>query len=109
MINLNTLKQLRQEKGVLQKDVASYLGVDRTTYVKYERGDSEPNHDILSKLADYFNVSIDRLLGREESKPTLDEQLDGVEFALFGEMKDMTDEQKQEILEFVKFKKQQNK
>lgn len=106
---MNTLKQLRQEKGVLQKDVASYLGVDRTTYVKYERGDSEPNHDILSKLADYFNVSIDRLLGREESKPTLDEQLDGVEFALFGEMKDMTDEQKQEILEFVKFKKQQNK
>lgn len=63
---MNTLKILRLNKNVLQKDVAKYLDVDRTTYVKYERGDSEPNHDVLVKLADYFDVTVDYLLGREE-------------------------------------------
>lgn len=104
---MNILKQLRQSKGVLQKDVASYLGVDRTTYVKYERGDSEPNHDMLSKLADYFDVSIDYLLGRETPVKTLDEQLDGVEFALYGEIHDLTEEEKRDILSYVQFKKSQ--
>lgn len=72
---MNMLKQLRQDKGVLQKDVAFYLGIDRTTYVKYERGDSEPNHDMLSRLADYFNVSVDYLLGRENYRISPDKQL----------------------------------
>lgn len=104
---MNILKKLRQSKGVLQKDVATHLGVDRTTYVKYERGDSEPNHDMLSKLADYFEVSIDYLLGRETSAQTIDEQLDGVEFALFGEIHDLTEEEKRDILSYVQFKKSQ--
>ncbi len=61
---MNILKNLRAEKGVLQKDVAKFLGIDRTTYVKYENGNSEPNSEMLIALANYFNVSIDYLLGR---------------------------------------------
>ena len=64
------LKKLRADKGVFQKDVAKYLGIDRTTYVKYERGDSEPNLEALGKLATYFDVTIDELLGRP--KPAID-------------------------------------
>ena len=45
---MNILRELRTKKGVYQKDVAKYLGVDRTTYVKYERGDSEPSIDTVS-------------------------------------------------------------
>ena len=56
---MNILRELRTKKGVYQKDVAKYLGVDRTTYVKYERGDSEPSIDIIKKLANYFDVTVD--------------------------------------------------
>ena len=66
---MERLKQLRTEKGLYQKDIATYLGVDRTTYVKYENGSSEPSNEILSKLADYFGVTTDYLLGREEKSP----------------------------------------
>ena len=62
---MEQLKILRKQKGLYQKDVATFLGVDRTTYVKYENGVSEPDNDTLVKLAELFNVSVDYLLGRE--------------------------------------------
>ena len=62
---MHKLRELREAKGLYQKDVAAAIGVDRTTYVKYERGTSEPSYNILSKLAEYFNVSVDYLLGRQ--------------------------------------------
>ena len=52
---------------MLQKDVAQRLGIDRTTYAKYESGASEPNHETLLKLSELFDVSADYLLGRELS------------------------------------------
>lgn len=104
---MNILRELRTKKGVYQKDVAKYLGVDRTTYVKYERGDSEPSIDIIKKLANYFDVTVDFLVGEEKKVNTLDEQLSGIEFALYGEIHDLTDDEKQDILSYVKFKKSQ--
>ena len=101
---MNILKDLRTKKGVYQKDVAKYLGVDRTTYVKYERGYSEPNLDTIKKLANYFDVTVDFLLGEEN---TLDSQFNEIEFALYGEVKELTDEQKQDILDYARFKKEQ--
>lgn len=60
---MNRLKDLRLQKGLLQKDIAIHLGIDRTTYVKYESGSSEPPFSTLFKLAEYFDVTIDYLLG----------------------------------------------
>lgn len=65
---MERLKMLRQKKNVLQKDVAEAINVSRTTYVKYENGDSEPSHKILIKLAEYYNVSIDYLLNKTNSR-----------------------------------------
>lgn len=62
---MEQLKILRKQKGLYQKDVANFLGVDRTTYVKYENGVNEPDYNTLVKLAEFFNVSVDYLLGRE--------------------------------------------
>lgn len=62
---MKKLKELRTERGLYQKDVAEYLKIDRTTYVKYESGVSEPNHEMLCKIADFFNVTVDYLLGNE--------------------------------------------
>lgn len=63
---MEQLRKLRKEKQLYQKDVAAYLGIDRTTYVKYETGASQPDHETLARLADYFGVTVDYLLGREE-------------------------------------------
>ena len=62
------LKELRTQRHMLQKDVAQRLGIDRTTYAKYESGASEPNHETLLKLSELFDVSADYLLGREMSQ-----------------------------------------
>ena len=63
---MKRLVELRRKKGKTQNEIARFLGVHRTTYVKYERGDSEPNLDTVLKLADYFNTTTDYILGRTE-------------------------------------------
>ena len=62
------LKELRLEKSLYQKDVAAYLGIDRTTYVKYESGISEPPIETLIKLCNFYSVSLDFLVGRIDDK-----------------------------------------
>ena len=61
---MNRLKELRIKKGVLQSDVAAYIGVNNSTYAYYERGTHNPTPETLCKLADFFGVTIDELLGR---------------------------------------------
>ena len=68
---MERLKELRKERNLLQKDVAKLINVGRTTYVKYENGDSEPSLKTLIELANYFDVSIDYLLEvTDERKPS---------------------------------------
>ena len=62
------LKNLREDKNIKQKDLALYLDVSSSTIGKYEVGKREPNIEKLNKIADYFNVSIDYLVGRTEKK-----------------------------------------
>ena len=62
---MNNLKVLRKRKGVSQKDMAEFLGVAHSAYNMYETGARSMNPDVLTKLSDYFGVSIDVILGRE--------------------------------------------
>lgn len=62
--SMNRLKELRIKKGVLQSDVAAYIGVNNSTYAYYERGTHNPTPETLCKLADFFGVTVDELLGR---------------------------------------------
>ena len=71
MAHIENLKKLRRSKNLTQKELAEVIGVDRTTYVKYESGDSEPSFEKLIKLADFFEVSLDYLFGREPGKKEL--------------------------------------
>ena len=57
------LKELRQGRKLRQIDVALAIGIDRTTYVKYENQQSEPSIDILKRIAGFYGVSIDYLVG----------------------------------------------
>lgn len=109
---MDILKELRQKKGVYQKDVAKYLGVDRTTYVKYERGNSEPSNDILIKLADYFNISVDCLLGRNikfTSNKINDFNLNAVEKQIILDYRDLSEQGQYYIRETMEMAKDRYK
>lgn len=60
------LVELRKIKDVTQEDVAYFIGVTRPAYTAYESGRRQPDYEILQKLADYFNVTTDYLLGRSD-------------------------------------------
>lgn len=59
------LKELRLIKGFSQQEIADYLHCTAVTYSRYENGNRSPSPDLLVKLADYFDVTVDYLLGRE--------------------------------------------
>ncbi len=58
------LKKLRQEKNLNMKQMSRLLGIPYTTYIGYEKNEREPNSEMLGVLADFFNCSVDYLLGR---------------------------------------------
>lgn len=64
-MNTERLKAIRSQKKVTQKEAADALGISPNTYKNYEQGMREPNNEMLCKLADYFQVTTDYLLGRE--------------------------------------------
>lgn len=71
---MQNLKELRIERGLSQKELASHVGVDRTSIGKYEMHDVLPSREVLFKLADYFDVSMDYLLGYKNSNNYLTPQ-----------------------------------
>ncbi len=60
------ISQLRDEKNITQSELAELLGVSRSTIANYEVNNREPNFDLLLRMSDYFNCSLDYLLGRSD-------------------------------------------
>ena len=61
-----TLKRLRLEKGLTQGDLAKYSGLKQSSIAMYETGKRNPKIDVLERLADFFNVDIDYLIGKTD-------------------------------------------
>lgn len=70
------LKALRNEKKIFQKKLASDLNLSQETISLYESNKREPDYETLNRIADYFDVSIDYLLGRTHIKETIDNYID---------------------------------
>lgn len=64
----NRIKQLRIEKGETQIKVSTILGIDQSYYSKIELGKHEIRIKDLIRIADYFNVSLDYIVGRTKKK-----------------------------------------
>ena len=62
------LKDLREDKDLLQKDIAKILDMSQTGYSKYEVGTNDIPTTILIKLADFYNTSVDYILGLTNKK-----------------------------------------
>ena len=65
------IKLLREEKEISQLDLAKLLNVNNSTLSQYEAGNRTPSDEIKMKIADYFGVSIDYLLGRTDTSSKL--------------------------------------
>lgn len=64
---MNKIAELRKAAHLTQEKFAAIIGVARSTIAMYETNKSEPDFNILQKIADYFHVSTDYLLGRSNS------------------------------------------
>lgn len=60
----NRLRDLREDRDFSQRQIADILNMSQTGYSKYETGENDIPTDILLKLADFYEVSVDYLLGR---------------------------------------------
>lgn len=63
-MKFENIRNLREDNDKTQKEVAAYLNINQTTYSKYELGKINVPIDVFIKLADYYTVSIDYLVGR---------------------------------------------
>ena len=61
-------EKLRKDKGLSMAQVARDLGLKYTTYVSYEKGDREPNSEMLIQIADYYGCTVDYLVGNTAEK-----------------------------------------
>ena len=78
----NTLKELRNRSHRTQKEIAKSLGVAPTTYASWEQGKREPDQAATVRIADFFDVTLDYLYGRNET-PSWAKQKDTVDLKLF--------------------------
>jgi transcriptional regulator with XRE-family HTH domain len=113
MFNIR-LKELRSEKDILQKDVAKYLNITTSAYGFYEQGKRVPDIEIINKLADFFSVSTDYLLGKSDIKEPADKFLEKAKdneytIALHnnnGYDEELPEEARKEIDNFIEFVRQ---
>lgn len=100
------LKLLRTEKKMSQQELADALGISKSSINMYERGERQPNFEVLETIADFFNVDIDYLLGRTTKTTkiinpnTIAAHFDGDEY---------TEEELDRIKEFATFVKSNRK
>lgn len=96
------LKELRKTYGVSQEKLSKELSVSRSTVAMWESEKSQPDNNTLQKLADYFNVSVDYLLGRTDdmNQNPGEENIsfDDFTYAMYNESKELTEEDKQALL-----------
>ena len=82
----NRLRLLRKERGLLQRDIAKYLNIAVSTYSYWEKGTYEPDQNSLTKLADFYNVTVDYILCREKEPPLVGQGGRGVKIPVYGEI-----------------------
>lgn len=106
----DTLKQLRMKQGLTSEELCSKIGIKGGSYRNYERNDRKPDYDTLVKLADFYGVTTDYLLGRPDAKPPeepLDEfarkeHLKSLEKVFMKKYLALTEEQRDKVLDFLR-------
>lgn len=78
------LSELRKEKGLSQKDFGKIIGAAQNTVSQWENGSREPDNETINRIANFFNISIDYLLGNESTPTTTTDK--GIKIPVLGEV-----------------------
>lgn len=109
---MNRLRELRLEKGLLQSDIAKIINKGERTVGFYETEERDMGTETLSILADFFNVSIDYLLGKTDIRNSSKQIDDILNEAMIGmsaeEYEKLSEAQKKQIKDFAIYIKNQN-
>lgn len=92
---VRNLKMLRNQKGISQQKLADTIGVTQQTINRYENNDTEPDIDTLIKFAEYFETSVDFLIGYTE--PVSSSELNKDESNLINSYRQLSKRQKSSI------------
>ena len=96
------LKELRVAAGYSQQTLAKKLQVVRSTIAMWETGGSNPDNVMLQKIADTFNVSVDYLLGRDETKKDLHAVTSEEVQEIYNILSTLTQENQEKLLELAR-------
>ena len=106
---MKRLKELRIQRGLTQTQIGDLIGVSCVTVGRYEAGEREPSKAKISALADFFGVTIDYLMGRDEP----DAETQNAKQVLWQKERDllekMTPEQRERVNEYMRFVLSQEK
>jgi transcriptional regulator with XRE-family HTH domain len=106
---------LRKEAGLTQEQLAKRLNITRSALSQYELGSRNPDYDLLLKIADFFEVTVDYLLGKPKSVSVVKEEkasynVDDPDLQIaFREASDFSEEAKQQAIDFIKYLKEKEK
>lgn len=109
----NRFLDLCRTRGITPSRAADEIGINRSSVTSWKNNGYTPQGDNLNKVARYFDVSTDYLLGKTDNKkaPATEGEreigYDDFTYAFFDESKELTDENKQKLLEMARFFKQQ--
>lgn len=107
---MNRIKFLREELNMTQQELADKLNGAKSTVAMYEKGDRKPSMEVLLKLSEIFDCSIDYLLGKSDIRNPEEFNNDDLHIALSKEDKGViSDELKNKITEYAKFVIEQEK
>lgn len=101
------LKELREENSFTLEYVATKLNTTKTSIARYEKNDREPKSEMLTALANFYNVSVDYLLGRTDErnihkeKPKLDEGIKTIAAHRINPYEDISEEGINKINEYI--------
>ena len=101
---IERLKKLRKEGKLTQKDIATFLNISQPAYQQFESGKKKMNLETMEKIADFFNVSTDYLLGKTDI-PDLDLEVDidtAIDNSVAYDGTPITDNDREIIKDFLK-------
>ena len=94
------IREFREELALTQSELATQVGTLQRNISNWENGVSEPDCEVLVKLADIFNITLDELFGRERT--ISNGQLDGFNKLIMGYINKLTETQKLALLQFLR-------
>lgn len=104
---MNRLRELRKKRGLSLRELSKMLNMSFSNIATIERGESQLREDTARLFADFFGVTTDYLLGISDGPtPQIKIDQDNIQMALFGEVKDLSEEDIEDVLNYARYIKE---